>query len=167
MPIIKRFRMKSRTEFRQIVAPLLAQPEVQKLDNYVQHVKYTRLAHSLDVAYLSFCIAKLLRWDARSCARAGLLHDMHYREDDVPNSWARMKSHPAEALENARNISALTLREEDIILKHMWLVNLSLPRYKESFIVTFVDKFCAVREILFGVRAERLARKDFFVGLAQ
>jgi len=154
------FRQQTRAEFREVVAPLLARPEVQRLDNYIQHVNYTRLGHSLDVAYLSFYIAKLLRFDAKSCARAGLLHDLYYRADDLPNTWAHMKNHPAEALENARAICDLTDREEDIILKHMWLVNLSWPRYKESFIVTFVDKACALRERIFGMSKKRVTRRD-------
>jgi len=162
MPIAQRlrtFRQQTRVEFYQIVAPLLEQPEVQKLDDYTQHVNYTRLGHSLDVAYLSFCIAKLFRCDSKSCARAGLLHDLHYREDDIPNTWAHMKSHPAQALENARAICNLSDREADIILKHMWLVNRALPRYKESFIVTFVDKACALRELVFGMSKKRIARR--------
>ncbi|MCL2843280.1 MAG: HD domain-containing protein [Oscillospiraceae bacterium] len=154
------FRQQTRVEFREIVDPLLAQPEVQKLDDYIQHVNYTRLGHSLDVAYLSFCIAKLLRCDSKSCARAGLLHDLYYRSDDLPNTWEHMKSHPTQALENARTICDLTDREEDIILKHMWLANLSWPRYKESFIVTFVDKACALRERMFGMSKKRITRRE-------
>lgn len=154
------FRQQTRAEFRTIVEPLLAQPEVQKLDNYIQHVNYTRLGHSLDVAYVSFYIAKLLHCDAKSCARAGLLHDLYYRADDLPNTWHHMKNHPVQALENARAICDLTDREEDIILKHMWLVNLAWPKYKESFIVTFVDKACALRERVFGMSKKRITRRE-------
>ena len=157
------FRRNTRMEFGQHVAPLLPHPDVLALDQYIQHVNYTRLGHSLDVAYLSFLIAKFLRCDSRSCARAGLLHDMHYRPDDEPNTWARMKSHPVEALENAKSVCDLSPVEEDIILKHMWLISAALPRYKESFIVTFVDKTCAVRERMFGVSKRSRARRRAFV----
>ena len=144
------FRCEARAEFLSFVSPLLSAGEVQRLDAYVQHVNYTRLAHSIDVAYLSFCIAKILRCDTRSCARGALLHDLHYRADEEPNSLAHMRRHPETALLNARAICVLNPIEEDIIRKHMWLINLSPPRYKESYIVTFVDKICALRERLFG-----------------
>ena len=149
------FRQEARAEFSSHVAPLLAMPQVQKLADCAHHVNYTRLSHSLDVAYLSFCIAKLTRSDARSCARAGLLHDMFYREDTEGKKLTHMREHPAEALQNAKSVCALNPVEEDIILKHMWLINWDRPRYKESYIVTFVDKACAVRERLFGMTKRR------------
>jgi len=150
-----KFRGEVRTEFSAHVSPLLSIPEVQRLNDYAHHVNYTRLSHSLDVAYLSFCIAKLVGGDARSCARAGLLHDMFYCADTEGNSLSHMKSHPAEALANAKSVCKLNLIEEDIILKHMWLVTPEPPRYSESFIVTFVDKACAIRERLFGMTSRR------------
>jgi uncharacterized protein len=36
--------------------------------------------------------------------------------------------------------------EKDIIEKHMWPLTLKLPKYKEAFIVSFVDKYCAFME---------------------
>jgi len=154
-----KFRQNARAEFSEYVAPLLALPEVQKLDTCTHHVNYTRLGHSLDVAYLSFCIAKLIGGDAGSCARGGLLHDMFYRDDHEGSKLVHMKNHPKEALENAKAVCKLNLIEEDIILKHMWLVNSDLPRYKESFIVTFVDKACAVRERMFGMTKRRVRNR--------
>ena len=158
MLITKRFqnfRQKTRDEFSLCTAPLLALPEVQKLETCAHHVNYTRLGHSLDVAYLSFCIAKLTGCDAVSCARGGLLHDMFYRDDAEGAKLDHMRSHPKEALENAKAVCALNPIEEDIILKHMWLINPDMPKYKESFIVTFVDKACAIRERLFGMSTRR------------
>ena len=151
-----RFRQTTREEFSICTAPLLALPEVQKLEECAHHVNYTRLNHSLDVAYLSFCIAKLTGCDAVSCARGGLLHDMFYRDDAKGKKLVQMKNHPKEALENAKAVCSLNPIEEDIILKHMWLINSDLPKYKESFIVTFVDKACAVRERIFGMSKRRI-----------
>jgi uncharacterized protein len=51
------------------------------------------------------------------------------------------------ACENAKKITELNALECDIIIKHMWLATVALPKYKESYIVTFVDKFCAVKEV--------------------
>jgi len=137
------------TEFYSYIEELLQHDMVMELDNYIHHYCFTRLKHSLDVAYFSFFVAKLLHWDCRSVARAGLLHDLfHYirKEENFGNS-SHTKVHPALALENAKNICDLNKVEEDIILKHMWLATPVPPRYKEGYIVTFVDKFCAVTEL--------------------
>lgn len=145
--MIREFRRDSKVEFYGHVAPILSHTKVQVLDNYTQHRNYTRLRHCIDVAYCSFIIAKLLNWDSRSAARAGLLHDMYFNTDYDTDKWQHLTDHPYEALENAKTICALNEIEEDAILKHMWLCTLSPPRYKEGFVVTFVDKFCALREL--------------------
>lgn len=36
--------------------------------------------------------------------------------------------------------------EKDIIINHMWPVTIKLPRTKEAFILTLVDKYCATYE---------------------
>lgn len=101
----------------------------------------------MDVAYLSFFAAKLLRFDSRSAARAGLLHDLFFHEEGQ-HEGSLLFSHPRIALENARKVCALNKVEEDIILKHMFLLTPWPPRYKEGYIVTLVDKYCATREFV-------------------
>lgn len=143
------------TEFYYQVHDLLENEKVLELDNYAQHHSYTRLQHSLDVAFISFSIASFLGWDARSTARGGLLHDFYlydWRDDEyVSQGKNHAMHHPVVALENARKITVLNKKEENIIRRHMWLITLVPPRYKEGFIVTIVDKFCAMREFFVGV----------------
>lgn len=143
----KNFRSRSRTEFYGYVESLLQNELVQRLEEHRQHFKYTRLRHSLDVAYCSFWLAKLLRLDCRAVARAGLLHDLFFHSEGQ-HSASLLFSHPRIALENARSICTLSALEEDIILKHMFLLTPCIPRYRESFLVTFVDKYCASREYI-------------------
>jgi len=143
---LREFKEEATAEFYNYVAPLLSNKKVQLLDNYIQHRNYTRLRHCMDVAYYSFLIAKFFNWDSRSAARAGLLHDMYYTDETHSGKWQHLITHPMEALENARSVCALNEVEEDIILKHMWLCTVDPPRYKEGFVVTFVDKYCAIRE---------------------
>lgn len=141
------------TEFYSHIAELLENDLVIELDQYIHHYCYTRLKHSLDVAYISFMIARVLHWDSRSTARAGLLHDLFFYDwrEEAFEDTNHVKNHPQVALENARSICELDAREEDIILKHMWLATARPPRYKEGFIVTFVDKYCASRELIVSV----------------
>ena len=59
--------------------------------------------------------------------------------------WHAFK-HPQIALENASKVCDLNEKEKDIILKHMWPVTLfQFPKYKESFIITIVDKLSALK----------------------
>ena len=158
-----RFKTDAVSEFYLHIAPLLESEQVQSLGNYIQHNCYSRLNHSLDVAYYSFFIAKLLRWDTGSTARGALLHDLYLydRGESEHSLKEHLRSHPKVALENARKLLELNEVEEDIIRKHMWFATLTPPRYKESFIVTFVDKFCAVREGLISLRNRKWERAAF------
>ncbi|MGI6403670.1 MAG: HDIG domain-containing metalloprotein [Oscillospiraceae bacterium] len=146
-------------EFYLHIRPLLEHPQVQELGNYIQHNCHSRLNHCLDVAYFSFFIAKLLGWDSKSAARGGLLHDLflYDRKKNKEEAHRHLRRHPITALENARKICTLNKVEEDIIRRHMWLITLVPPRYKEGYIVTFVDKYCALREAIISHRNSRRA----------
>ena len=126
-------------EFMEVVGHLISHPRFQKLDGIVQHYHSTRLEHSVNVSYTSYKIAKKLGWDAESTARGGLLHDFR----------------------NARKLVNLNKKEEDIILKHMWGATIAPPKYKESYIVTMVDKYWAVKEAVTPLR-NRIKNSKFF-----
>jgi len=153
------YKTRALAEFYLHINDLLEHEDVRQLDDYIQHYCFTRLKHSMDVAYCSFFIAKLFGWDARSTARGGLLHDLFLY--DWRNGGEEAKNHamnhPRIALDNARKLTILNEVEEDIIRKHMWLVTPVPPRYKESFVVTFVDKYCATREFFMGVFSKKSA----------
>lgn len=164
MAFLKKFRSfkaAATDEFYESISPLLVNPQVQKLDVYMQHYNYSRLRHSMDVAYLSFIITKFLKWDCHSTARAGLLHDMFFRGDDEPKTLQHLRTHPLEALDNARHVCELNEVEENIILRHMWLFTLVPPKYKEGYIVTLVDKLCAIREISVSIFTRTIRRSVF------
>ena len=54
--------------------------------------------------------------------------------------------HPKLALLNASMRFSLNAMEKDIIVHHMWPISRQRPQYKESFVVSFVDKYVAVLE---------------------
>lgn len=135
-----------------IVGDLLAHPRVQRLAGITHHYHSTRLEHSINVSYTSYRLAKRLGWHATSTARAGLLHDLFYYDwRDTKFNKIHAWVHPRIALRNARKLTTISPLEEDIIVKHMWGATLAFPRYKESYIVTLVDKYWAVREGLLPV----------------
>lgn len=69
--------------------------------------------------------------------------------------------HPKIALENASKLFDLNEKEQDIILKHMWPVTLALPKYKETYIITFTDKYSTLKES-FNYYADFLTCKRLF-----
>lgn len=51
-------------------------------------------------------------------------------------------------MRNAEKLTDLTPMEKDIIIKHMWGATVGLPKYKESFVVSLVDDYAAVDEVV-------------------
>lgn len=144
-------------EYMSCVWDIIDNEKIQKMDQYVQHCQTSRLQHSINVSYYSFLICRFLGWDYRSAARAGLMHDMFYYDWRVTKSIRSNHAswHPRVALDNAQKITELNKIEKDAIIKHMWPCTLVPPRYKESYVVTFVDKICAVCEAA-GKRFEQV-----------
>ncbi|KAF1303486.1 HD domain-containing protein [Enterococcus saccharolyticus] len=157
------------TEYLSYVEDLLATDEVQKLSEFVQHMHSTRLDHSISVSYHSYKLAKRWNGDARATARAGLLHDLFYYDwrttkfDEGTHAYM----HPRIAVKNAEKLTELSDLERDIIVKHMWGATIAPPRYKESYIVTMVDKYCAVKEAASPMTARFKARWQRIVGSGQ
>lgn len=157
-------------EFYSNIADLINDERVLKLDEFTQHFTYTRLRHSLDVAFVSFLITKHFGWDSRSAARGGLLHDLFFYdwrdEEFVKTGKNHATEHPKIALANARQLTTLNKVEEDIIVKHMWLITITPPKYKEGFVVSFVDKYCAAKEAMSGLFSKRRAPRSLFKSVA-
>ncbi|MPM98920.1 hypothetical protein SDC9_146110 [bioreactor metagenome] len=127
-----------------------------------QHIEeVSRLEHCLYVSYIGFLLCRFFGLDQRAAARGGLLHDMHTStRDEAFACRARLLlTHPKTALSNAEDAFPLTAKEKDIIVKHMWPLTLSFPRYAESYLVSFADKLCAVAEVLRLYRLMRMGEK--------
>ena len=135
-------------EYMSYVGPLLNTAEVQKLDEFTHHYISTRLLHSLNVSYTSYKITKKFGWNKKATARAGLLHDLFYYDwrETKFDEGSHAYVHPRIAYQNAKKITHISKLEKDIIIKHMWGATIAPPRYKESFVVTFVDDYVAIKE---------------------
>ena len=160
---IKSYNIKSRDEYKDTMTELLTHEKLKSLNNFSQHYKCTRLKHSIDVSYYSFYIAKLLKLDYISTAKAGLLHDLYYHKKtsfSFKENVKMLRSHPKEALKNAMEICDLNDMERDIIKRHMWLITLKPPKYKEGYIVTFVDKYCAAKEFFSSIFSRNFSGKS-------
>lgn len=158
-------KLLSKNDYYNAISDLIESSVVLSMDNYIQHGSTSTLDHCIRVSYRSYKIAKLFKMDYKSAARAGLLHDLFlYDWHNQPRKKLFEKhgyTHPKTALNNASNNFDLNYKEKDIILKHMWPLTLkSVPRYKESFLVSIVDKYSSCGETLVPL-ANRLAEFIF------
>lgn len=148
-------------EYISCISDLLENNMIHDLDNYVHHLNYSRLEHCLHVSYLSYMVCKKRGLNYPAAARGGLLHDFYFYDSrhDKPERGIHCLCHPAIALENAEKHFQLNEVERDIIAKHMWPVTLKPPKYQESFVVTFLDKYCAAREFARSVGRYEIVRQ--------
>ena len=146
-------RMSFEPEYYEIIREIEEHEEFLKLKEYFHH-NSSIYVHVQDVAYLSYRICKFLKLDYCSAARGALLHDFFlydWRNHDVPDLSSNKFhgiAHPGIALANARKHFSVNEIEADIIRKHMWPLTIIPPKYKESFIVSFADKYLSSKEFI-------------------
>lgn len=150
-------------EFKEIVKDIAENENVLALKEHVQHIASSRYAHCLEVSYYTFLVCKKLGLDYKSAARGAMLHDFYFynwRNKGVEGQKKlHLIRHPRIALTNAEEYFELNDLEKDAILKHMWPVNPLLPKYKEGYIITFVDKYCATKEFFRQFKLKRKLKK--------
>jgi len=137
-------------EFIAVADPIFSHKAYQEMKNIFHHYG-TVYEHCLEVAYLAHRMAKKFNLDTEACIRGALLHDFHLyqfakREDRslVMESFRHSRNHPKDALGNAVKYWEISCKEADIIVNHMF--PFALPRCREAWIITFVDKYLAAQE---------------------
>ena len=140
--------MKNDLSFETISKDILSNRKFQKI-SYEKHHGITRMDHTLRVAKYVYKISKKLNLDYESATRAALLHDF-FVDKEYGNNKGIMKGvvHPHIALTNSKGEFKLNAIEENAIESHMFPLNKTIPKYKESWILTLVDKSVAIFECL-------------------
>lgn len=139
-------------EFREIVKNIVINDKFKKMREIKQHRFTNCYNHSINVATKCFIYAKRrnMKIDLTSLVRGALLHDFYLYDwrENKKKYKLHTYTHPSVALSNAINeFGELNEIEKDIILSHMWpLTFFKFPKYKESFLVCFSDKICAIKE---------------------
>lgn len=143
------------TEYYEIVKDILENKEFQKRKEYPHHEDESVYKHSLKVSILAYRLAKKNGFDYRSAAIGGLLHDFYsepWQNKKKKTKLFKMHGfvHAKEACVNAeKEFGALiTPKIKDIITKHMFPLNITPPKYVESWIVTFADKVASSNVLL-------------------
>lgn len=136
-------------EFHSIISDIIDHPATQQMKKYKQHYDCNCFDHCLAVSYYSYKICKKLHLDYTSMARAAMLHDLFlydWRIRQPGRKGHHAFTHPKTACSRASALFNLNKKEKDIITKHMWPVTVIPPKYAESYIITLVDKYCALSE---------------------
>ena len=140
-------------QYMSIVNNILDNDEFLKI-RQIEHHGISRYDHSLKVSYYSYKIAKALHLDYEQTAIGGLLHDFFLSPEDrtQKDRLVSVFTHPKQAVEMAKSQFDLTTKEIDMIRSHMFPINLSVPKYAESWIVSMVDKCVATNEFAIKFR---------------
>lgn len=135
-------------DYRAAVAHLLRDDTVRSMAS-MRHHDRTTLEHSLAVSTLAYRAARCLRFDAGATARGALLHDFFLYDRRAGQNPHHPTRHARVALQNAQAHFSLEPVEEDIILTHMWPIGGPFYSFKESVLVSIVDKVVSTREVFF------------------
>ncbi len=145
----------SKEEFFEIISEILNSEEYQKRKKYKHHGEKSVYDHCLSVSMKSYKIAKIMGMDYKSAAIGGLLHDFYYKpwqENKEKKSFLKLHGfvHAKEALQNSKQNypQYMNKRVENIIVRHMFPLNIIPPRYVESWVITIVDKIVSMEIFL-------------------
>lgn len=149
-------------------ADILFSPNMQSEKQFLQHGKVSVFTHSVAAACTCIRIARILRvrlgirLNERALIRGALLHDYFLYDWHIPDRSHRLHGffHARRAFENASRDFALGEIERDMILRHMFPLNLIPPACPESMILCAADKLCALGETL--TRASRYQKISRF-----
>lgn len=128
--------------FENIAKDIIYTDKYNELKN-IKHHGLTRYIHIMRVSKFTYKISKFLRLDYVSATRAALLHD-YFTESSDSKVFA---NHPQIACENAMKDFKLNQKEQNAITSHMFPLGKTVPKYRESWILTLVDKSVAIYEM--------------------
>ena len=148
---------------------VLKSGKMQALRTFIQHGAVTRYEHCLSVCYIALKLADKLHADVdrRSMVRGALLHDFFMYDWHDPGNLRLLHgfTHAKEALSNARKQFELNEVECDVIQKHMFPLNIALPKYWETVLVSAADKISAVLETMHNAKALHILWMCKMVGM--
>lgn len=140
---------RSNQDFEMTCSDILTNDKFSALKHELHH-GISRYDHSMRVAKLTYRFTKFLHMkNAEATTRAALLHDFYVDSDfdKGKSSVAKLASHPQIAAINAKKYYNIGKLEENIIKSHMFPMKGELPKYKESWVVSTMDKTAAVYEM--------------------
>lgn len=139
--------MQNEISFDDIAKTIINTSKFNELKSESHH-GLTRYIHVMRVSKYTYKISKFLHLDYVSATRAALLHDYFTIEDfNGITGIKRGIEHPNIAYDNALKDFELNKKEENAITAHMFPLGTTIPKYKESWVLTLVDKSIATYEL--------------------
>lgn len=156
-----------------IVKDILVNEEFQKRRLFKHHEKSV-WDHSIEVSFKAYKYSFHFNADRRVCALGGLLHDFYpyawlYSEElnNYDSSYLKRLykkesffhkhgfTHAKEAYENYLKYFKKyeDKKVSDCIIKHMFPLNIKLPKYRESWLVSLADKASSLKDTGYIIRA--------------
>lgn len=135
-------------EYLSIVEDILDNSKFKELKNY-RHHGIDRYDHSLRVSYWSYKRALKMGLDYKACARAGLLHDFYFTNNQKQSVRDRiyvLRHHNDFSIDDARKYFDVSEKEAEIMRTHMFPINKSIPLSKEAWILNGADKIASSYE---------------------
>lgn len=143
--------VKKDERYYNIVKDILNHEEFLKRKTFKHHNERNVYDHCLMVSYNAYRVSRKLGLDYRSAAIGGLLHDF-YTTPWMENKEKKkmFKQHGFVHAKDAYKNACIYFKEymndktKDIIIRHMFPLNIIPPKYLESWIVTFSDKYVSL-----------------------
>lgn len=134
--------------FNSCIQDIINNNKFNKLKKELHH-GITRYDHSYRVAKWTHIIGTIFHMkNIENTTRAALLHDFYVNNDLTGSGPKRLGTHPAAALTNSLKYYELDNIQQDIIKSHMFPCNMTIPKYKESWLVSSIDKIVGTYEML-------------------
>jgi len=132
---------------------LAGKTRIRETQAFIQHGSVSVYVHCICVAYKALELARTwhIRCDETALIRGALLHDYFlydWHNDDDGSHRLHGFTHAETAWRNASREITLSETESNIIRRHMFPLTFVPPGTRESWLVCFADKFCALRETL-------------------
>ena len=143
-------------EMRKIpsIAEIMEHAHFLSMARYRHHAQVSCLDHSLSTAVIAFKMARSVKADHLTAARAALLHDFYLYDWHTDSPGLHGFKHPRISLENAKQYFSLNKIEEDAIKRHMWPLTPVPPRYRESLIVCMADKIASWKDYALAIQGK-------------
>jgi len=139
-------------EFHEIIEDIMNHQEFMKLKNEKHHDR-TKFDHSYRIAKATYRLSKNTNLDVESAVRGAMLHDFFFKHQ-IQNRMIAYVKHPKISLETAEKHFNLNYKEKNIIESHMFPASIKIPKYKESLLVSVIDKTVSIEEMFVGYLKE-------------
>lgn len=131
-----------------IVGVILKSQEFKRRKTFKHHENCSLYQHCIEVSYTAYRWCKKLKLDYKAAAIGGILHDFYTEpwQDNIHHKDPFFKQHgfvhARNAMDNAYKFFPEYMNDKvaNIILRHMFPLNIHPPKYIESWIVSLADK---------------------------